>query len=132
MNRTETKNLLIKISAYKPAQQLNLLTAPAWQEALTEVSWDDANRAVIELAGEIAFIGLNDVEQRVKHYVTERVNRQEGSLIPPAGLTPAEYCAWLRSSRRRIALGETADDINLVAFAELPEHNIRALLGARQ
>lgn len=131
MNRTEIKNLLTKISAYKPAQQLNLLTAPAWFEALGDYEYADADRAVVELAGEVQWIGVHEVKQRIKHYRGERVERGFADLIPPAdAIDPVVYAAWSRQARKRLANGETADEVNGVTFAQLPAHDVRPMLGA--
>ena len=115
MNPTQTRDLLIKISAYKPAQQLNLLTAPAWQEALAGYSWDDCNQALLELVREREWIGVDDIAQRVKHYRSERVEAGWADLVPPADAREPgsrAYLDWSRTSRRRLGDGETAEQIN--------------------
>lgn len=130
MNRTDIRDLLIKISAYKPAQQYNKATAPAWHEALSEYDYEDANRAVVELAGEVEWIGVHDVVKRVKHYRAERVDHGFADLFPPSGLNPAEYLAWSRDVRKRLAAGEPALQINEGrTLAQLPAHDVRQLLG---
>lgn len=133
MNKSDVKTLLVKISAYKPAQQFNLLTAAAWHEALADIPFEDASRAVTDLAEEVDYIGVNDVVKRVKHYRAARIDAGFGALIPPPECRdhPDVYLEWSREARRRLGNGESADDISGVRTSELPQRNLRELLGPR-
>lgn len=114
MNASEVRDLLFKIAAYKPAQRADPATAPAWLEAVQSYSWEDCNRAVMELAVEVEWIGVQDVVQRVKHYRNGRIGDSFADLVPPRELAddPAGYAAWSRSVRRRLGDGESVESIN--------------------
>lgn len=112
MNITETILLLRKIKAYKPAQQMDEYTPDAWAEILEHVGYADASEAVKQLAGEIAFIGCDDVAKRVRHLRARRIEDGFADLIPPRELSTADWPAWCQAARKRLGDGETAEQIN--------------------
>jgi hypothetical protein len=129
MNITEAVRLLRKIKAYRPHQEMDEFTAEAWAEILEDVDYVDANEAVKQLGSEIPYIGTDDVAKRVRHIRTRRVTDGEADLIPGPDFTVPQYLAWLRDSRRRLADGETAAEIN-GPQPELKPRNLRALEAA--
>lgn len=104
MNRRQTLELLATLSAYKPSQQVNELTVPAWAKLLAEVDYVDAEVAVEQLAGEMQWVSVNDIKARVHKIRADRI-RRHGDPIPPAGLTVDEELAWMREAWRAVGDG---------------------------
>lgn len=112
MNLTEATQLLRAVKAFCPSQQIDTFTFEAWAAALDDVRYSDASQAVVRLAkrdlepGQSRYIEPGHVRAEVKRLRRERLDKHP-HVEPPSGLDAAEFLAWQRGVRARIADGET-------------------------
>lgn len=112
MNATEAVRLCRYVKAACPQQAIDEWTPQAWADLLTDVRYEDAQQAVRALAQRQPFIAPSEVITEVKRIRTQRADQGDHALEPPPFTTVADYQAWLKEARRRLADGETPDQIN--------------------
>jgi len=104
MNHEQTAKLVRLIGACCPAQNLDEYTSDIWQPILADITLEDAQQALIELARTAAFISPADIIAKVQKTANDRIQRV-GDLTPPAGLSQPYERMWLKDVRRQIAQG---------------------------
>jgi len=106
MNHEQTAKLVRLIGACCPAQKLDEYTSDIWQPILQDITLEEAQQALIELARTAAFISPADIIARVQKLHNDRIEKA-GELTPPAGLSQPYERIWLKNVRKEIARGMT-------------------------
>lgn len=110
MNQQEATNLVRIVKAACPAQAVDEFTADAWQFILDDISLADAMAAVRTLARQQSdkplWIDPRQVLTEVRRMHRDRIDE---AILTGAPEDPADYLAWLRSTRRLVAEGRQAD-----------------------
>ena len=111
MNLAEATAIVGTVKALCPSQQMDKYTPAAWEMALFDVSAADAAEALRRLArresqpGDSRYIETGHIRGEVARLRQERIDKHP-HVEPPSGLTPAQFLAWHRDIRERIANGE--------------------------
>lgn len=102
----------------------------AWQEILGDTLLEDAHQAVMRIVRrpQLQVMQPGHVLDEVKLIRKERLRAiGEDALVPPDGLEPGRYPAWLREARRHIADGR--DLSYAIEQADAAEGASRRVLG---
>lgn len=128
MTPSDAAGLVRYIGAHFPQQPVSEHGHLALLELLGPYSFDDAKRAVLNIAerGE-HWCAPSDVKAEVKRIRAKRI-AEAGDLTPPPGLTDTEERRWLRATRRAIGDGQPKPDEQRVLVAR-PD-NLRELIAA--
>lgn len=102
----------------------------AWQEILGPTRLSDATEAVMRIVRrpQLQVMQPGHVLDEVKVIRKERLRAiGEDALVPPDGLEPGRYPAWLREARRHIADGQELE--YAIEMADAAEGASRRMLG---
>lgn len=110
MNATETARICDAISQIKPAQRLDTETPAFWAVILSDIRYEDARQAVLNLGGRQQFIDPSDIIAEVKRLRDDRVDRTEMPVPNANPDDPAAYAAEYRALRLAIADGTLTGD----------------------
>lgn len=134
MNTTEAVLLLRKVRAYRPAMVLDEYTGDAWAEALDDVRFEDADRAVRSIARRTSdWIDPAMIRLEVRRTRDRLVEEGRSKLDPPPFTTVDAYHAWIREACRRLGDGETPEAINASnSRGELKPRDMRGITAGRR
>ena len=110
MNATETAKICDAISQIKPAQRFDTETPAFWAVILSDVRYEDARQAVLNLGGRQQFIDPSDIIAEVRRLRDDRVDRTEMPVPNASPDDPAAYAAEYRALRLAIADGDLAGE----------------------
>ncbi len=121
MKPTEAVTLCRYVKAACPQQTIDEYTPQAWTDLLGDLRLTDAMEAARNLGQRQHFIDPADLRTEVRRIRNRRID-EHPPIDPPVPMTPYELNSWLKTTRQRIADGETIEQ------AELPARDVRELL----
>jgi hypothetical protein len=106
VNLTETTALLALVSQIMPAQRIDEFTPDAWTLVLADVTFADAQAAVVAVAKRAPFVAPAEIIAEVKKIRRDRAEHAGPEAIPDADPDdPVAYQRALREGRWRAAEG---------------------------
>lgn len=109
MNATEAAALCRFAKAACPQQAIDEATPDAWALLLDDIRFVDAKTALVNVTRARPFVSPAEIRAEVTRIRGQRLTDFGPLPDPPAELSDADYPAWLREMRRRIADGEPVE-----------------------
>lgn len=123
MNNQEAVGLCRVVKALCPHQAIDEHTPDMWGLVLSDIRFEDAKTAVVNLAKRAPFIAPAEIVAEVKR-IREKRLAETPEPSPPDGLSAVEYVKWLRAERAAIADGNPPPPMPAI---EAPRRDMRPL-----